>query len=159
MKILLAVDGSIYSDAAIAEVANRPWPAQSEVKVITAAETPIIPGFEPWTATATYYEELEKAVREGAQSVMDAALPKLSVTQDKTLKVSSEIVQGSPKQAIVEEADKWGADLIVMGSRGLGAWDRLFLGSVSNNVVHHAHCSVEVVRKPANSEIVAEHSK
>ena len=147
MKILLAVDGSIYSAAAIEAVARRPWPPQSEVKVITAAETPIIPGFEPWTATPTYFEELEKAVREGAQSVIDAALPELSVTQDKTLKISSEILQGPPKRAIVEEADKWDADLIVMGSRGLGAWNRLLLGSVSNSVVQHAHCSVEVVRK------------
>jgi nucleotide-binding universal stress UspA family protein len=148
MKILLAVDGSSYSDAAIEDVAHRPWPPQSEVKVITAAEIPIMPGMEPWTATPAYFEELEKAVRESAQSVIDATLPKLNTIQDKTIKISSAIIQGSPRQVIVEEAEKWGADLIVMGSRGLGAWNRLLLGSVSNSVVHHANCSVEVVRKP-----------
>ena len=152
MKTLLAVDGSIYSDAAIEDVAHRPWPPQSEVKVITAAEIPIMPGMEPWTATPAYFEELEKAVRESAQSVIEAALPKLNTTQDKTLKISSAVIQGSPRQVIVEEAEKWGADLIVMGSRGLGAWNRLLLGSVSNSVVHHAKCSVEVVRKPLPNE-------
>jgi nucleotide-binding universal stress UspA family protein len=53
---------------------------------------------------------------------------------------------------IVEEAERWGADLIVMGSRGLGAWNRLLLGSVSSAVVHHAKCSVEIVRKPQTKE-------
>ena len=149
MKILLAVDGSSYSNAAIEEVAHRPWPPQSEVKVITAAELPTMPGMEPWATTSAYFEEMDKAVREGAKSVIDAALLKLTNPQDKTLKVSSEIIPGPSRQVIVEEAERWGADLIVIGSRGLGAWNRLLLGSVSNSVVHHATCSVEVVRIPA----------
>ena len=147
MKILLAIDGSSYSNAAIAEVAHRPWPPQSEVKVITAAEIPIMPGMEPWAVTPAYFEEIERAVRESAQAVIEAALPRLKTTECKTLQISSDIIQGSPRQVIVEEAEAWGADLIVMGSRGLGAWNRLLLGSVSNSVVHHAKCSVEIVRK------------
>jgi nucleotide-binding universal stress UspA family protein len=67
-------------------------------------------------------------------------------SEDKTLKISTEIIEGSPRQAIVDEADRWGADLIVMGSRGLGTWNRLLLGSVSSAVVNHAKCSVEIVR-------------
>jgi nucleotide-binding universal stress UspA family protein len=62
------------------------------------------------------------------------------------LKISSKIIEGPPRQVIVDEAEKWGADLIVMGSRGLGAWNRLLLGSVSSAVVYHAKCSVEIVR-------------
>lgn len=152
MKILVAVDGSTYSDAAIEEVARRPWPPRSEVKVITVAETPTLPGMEPWSVTAVYFEEMEKAVHERAQSVIGAALTKLSTAEDKTLKISSEIVEGPPRQLIVEEGEKWGADLIVMGSRGLGAWSRLLLGSVSDSVVHHAKSSVEIVRKPVPDE-------
>ena len=71
----------------------------------------------------------------------------MSEASDKTLKITHEIIGGPPSQVIVEEAQKWGADLIVMGSRGLGAWNRLLLGSVSNAVVHHAKCSVEIVRE------------
>jgi hypothetical protein len=47
MKILLAVDGSMYSNAAIEEVIRRPWPPQSEVRAITAFETPIMVRIEP----------------------------------------------------------------------------------------------------------------
>ena len=152
MKILLAVDGSDYSDAAVEEILKRPWPPQSEVKVITAAETPIIVGMEPWVASPEYYEIVEKSVREAAKAFIESALLKLKTIESKTLKISSEIIQGSPRQVIVEEAERWGADLIVMGSRGLGAWNRLLLGSVSSAVVHHAKCSVEIVRKPQTKE-------
>ncbi len=152
MKILLAVDGSVYSDAAVEEVAKRPWPSQSEVKVITAAETPLMVGMEPWAPSPEYFEQLEKSVREAAKAVIESALLKLKSIEDKTLKISSEIIQGPTRQVIVEEAERWGADLIVMGSRGLGAWNRLLLGSVSSAVVHHAKCSVELVRKPQTKE-------
>lgn len=148
MKILLAVDGSAYSDAAIEEVVGRPWPAQSEVKVITAFETPLTVGIEPWAATPTYFDQLEDAVRGAAKAIVDGALDKLKIIEDATLKISSESIQGPPRQVIVEEAERWGADLIIMGSRGLGAWNRLLLGSVSSAVVHHAKCSVEIVRRP-----------
>jgi nucleotide-binding universal stress UspA family protein len=150
MKILLAVDGSAFSDAAVEEVVRRPWLPDSEVKVITAAETPIIVGMEPWAASPDYFESLEKSVRGVAQGVIQNALTKLKATDDKSLKISSEIIQGSPKQVIVEEAEKWNADLVIMGSRGLGTWNRLLLGSVSNSVVHHAKCSVEIVRRVTN---------
>jgi nucleotide-binding universal stress UspA family protein len=148
MKILLAVDGSAYSDAAVEEVPGRQWPPNSEIKDITAAEIPVPVGMEPWAASPEYFEALEKSVRSAANAVIDSALLKLKTIADKTLKISSEIIQGSPRQVIVDEAESWGADLILMGSRGLGAWNRLLLGSVSSAVVHHAKCSVEVVRMP-----------
>jgi nucleotide-binding universal stress UspA family protein len=146
MKILLAVDGSVDSMAAVEEVAQRPWPPQSEVRVVTAAESPLIVGMEPWVPSEEYFNQVDKAVRESAQGVIDAALEKLKTVRDKTLKISSDIIPLAPREAIVGEAERWGADLIVMGSRGLGAWSRLLLGSVSSAVVHHAKCSVEVVR-------------
>ena len=148
MKILLAVDGSVCSDAATEELAKRPWPPQSEVKVITAVEIPAPVGMEPWAMSPDYFENLEIAVRKAGQTILDSTLLKLKTITDKTLKISSEIIQGSPAQVIVDEAEHWGADLIIMGSRGLGMWNRLLLGSVSNAVVHHAKCSVEVVRTP-----------
>ncbi len=54
--------------------------------------------------------------------------------------------QGHAGEAIVCYADNGRYDLIVMGSRGLGGFERLLLGSVSDHVLHHAHCSVLVVR-------------
>jgi nucleotide-binding universal stress UspA family protein len=146
MKVLLAIDGSTCSDAAIEEVARRPWPKDTELKIITAVEIPIMVAAEPWAASADYFEEMELSVRQAAKAVIDAALGKLGkITQ--TVKLTTEIIQGPPRQVIVDEAERWNADLIVMGSRGLGAWNRLLLGSVSNAVVHHAKCSVEIVRQ------------
>ena len=55
-------------------------------------------------------------------------------------------IEPSEKEQIIELAREWGADLIVVGSHGRGFWGRL-LGSVSTGVVHHAPCSVLVVRK------------
>lgn len=147
MKILLAVDGSADSAAAVEEVAQRPWPPQSEVKVITAAEMPLMVGMEPWVPSQEYFDQVEKAIRETAKGIIDAALEKLKTIKDKTLKISGEMIQGPSREAIVGEAERWGADLIVMGSRGLGAFNRLLLGSVSSAVVHHAKCSVEIVRR------------
>ena len=146
MKILLAIDGSACSDTAVEEVIKRPWPPQSEVKLIAAVEIPMMvgTGLEPWPAD--YFNDLMKTAREAAQTVIEKAIRKLSEASDKTLKISHDIIGGPPSQVIVEEAENWGADLIVMGSRGLGAWNRLLLGSVSSAVVHHAKCSVEVVR-------------
>jgi len=54
---------------------------------------------------------------------------------------------GDARQVILEEAKDWGADLIVLGSHGYHGIDRLMLGSVSESVAMHAHCSVEVIRK------------
>jgi nucleotide-binding universal stress UspA family protein len=146
MKVLLAIDGSKCSDAAIEEVARRPWPKDTELKIITAVEIPIMVAAEPWAASADYFEELEVAMREAAKAIIDAALVKLGKTSQ-NVKLTTEIIQGPPRQVIVDEAERWNADLIVMGSRGLGAWNRLLLGSVSSAVVHHAKCSVEIVRR------------
>jgi nucleotide-binding universal stress UspA family protein len=62
----------------------------------------------------------------------------------------SEVESGSPAPAIVAFADAWKADLVVMGSHGRTGVARLLLGSVARNVLHHASCSVLVVRRHAD---------
>jgi nucleotide-binding universal stress UspA family protein len=146
MKILLAVDGSTCSELAVDEVTRRPWPTGSEIKVISVMEIPVMPAIEPYGVSPEYFVEIEDAARKSAQLVVDKALPKLEACADKTLKVTGEVVQGAPKQAILDRADAWGADLIVVGSHGRSAISRFLLGSVSSAVVAHAKCSVEIVR-------------
>lgn len=146
MRVLLPIDGSQFSEAALDEVAKRPWPDGSEVRIVTAAEVPMIIGLEPWAATPIYFEQFEGAVRDSASALVENAVTKLK-SRGTPLRISCAVLEGSPREMIVEEADRWGADLIMMGSRGLGAWSRLLIGSVSNAVVHHAKCSVEIVRK------------
>ncbi len=151
MKILLAIDGSLCSDRAVEEVARRPWPDGTSVKVLTALEPPMPPTPETWAVPASYFEEIETALRQQGKNIIDSALQKLKA--NKTLSLSSIIVLGSPRPVILDEAESWSADLIVLGSHGYGAVKRFLLGSVSQAVVSHAKCSVEVVRCPAADEV------
>ena len=147
MRILLAVDGSMFSDLAIAEVGSRPWPAETEIKIVTAFQVPITPSPEVWTISDEYYPALEQIAREQAQSIVNAAVAKLREALPRSVSLAGETMNGPPREVILDEADRWNADLIVMGSHGYGAWQRLLLGSVSQAVVSHANCSVEVVHR------------
>ncbi len=146
MRVLLAVDGSPYSDAAVDEVAKRIWPEQTEVRVITAYELPLAPAPETWSLPPDYFETLDRAAREHAEAVEHNVVLKLAKSLGAAVKVKGTIIPGSPRATILEEADRWKADLIVVGSHGYGAWHRFLLGSVSQAIVSHAKCSVEVVR-------------
>lgn len=146
MKILLAVDGSPCSNRAVEEIANRPWPNNSSIKVVTAFELPAPATPEAWALPTNYFEELDTALRGQARIIVDQAINKLKEKVDKTIALDAAIVPGPPRSIILEEADNWGADLIVVGSHGYNAWQRFLLGSVSQSVVSHAKCSVEVVR-------------
>jgi nucleotide-binding universal stress UspA family protein len=151
MNILLPVDGSSFSDAAVAEVGARPWPAPTEVKIVTAFQVPITPTPEVWTISDEYYPALEQAAREQAQAIVNAAVAKLGGMLAHSVSLTGEVLNGPPREVILDEAERWNADLIVMGSHGYGAWQRLLLGSVSQAVVSHAHCSVEVVHRHKGS--------
>ena len=150
MKILLAVDGSPCSDAAVEEVGRRPWPEGSLVKVLSAFElpTPLAPLTpEAWSLPLNYFEEMDVALRKQAQTIVNQALEKLK-SLNKTIAIDGQCIPGPPRTVILDEAETWGADLIVVGSHGYRAWERFLLGSVSQSVVSHAKCSVEVVRCP-----------
>lgn len=144
MKILLAIDGSSCSDAAVREVARRPWPEGSLVKVLNVYEIPMPPTPEGWAMPANYYEEMDVSLRKQAQHVIEQAVETLKA--NKALSIDASFLPGPPKAVIIDEAEAWGADLIVVGSHGYSAWKRFLLGSVSQAVVSHAKCSVEVVR-------------
>ena len=145
MKILLAIDGSEYSDAAVTELARRPWPAGSEIKALSVFEPPPLTP-EAWSTPPEYFEELDRSARSKAKAVVEAAMETLKKALGECVAINGEYVQGAPKSVILDEAETWGADLIVVGSHGYRAWERFLLGSVSQAVVAHAKCSVEVVR-------------
>jgi nucleotide-binding universal stress UspA family protein len=146
MKIILAVDGSPCSDAAMEEVIRRPWPEGSTVRVLNAFELPLPATPEGWALPPNYFAELDQVVRKQAQSIVERALAKLRAKLDKTITIEGQFLPGPPRAVILNEAESWGADLIVVGSHGYGRWERFLLGSVSQAIVSHAKCSVEVVR-------------
>ena len=147
MKILLAIDGSPCSDRAVTEVARRPWPADSEVRIVSVVEPPAPLVAEPYMAVLGYFEEVERLKRQQAAETLRKAAARLAEGEGAAgLSVSTATLDGSPRRIIVEDADAWGADLIVVGSHGYRTWERMLLGSVSQTVAAHAHCSVEIVR-------------
>ncbi|PWT95697.1 MAG: universal stress protein [Blastocatellia bacterium] len=148
MRVLLAVDGSPCSDAAIEEVAERPWPEGTIIRVLSAFEMPLPPTPEAWALPPRYVEEIEEAGRENARKIVTHAVDQLTKKISAGVTVESKFVVGPPKNVILEEAESWDADLIVLGSHGYNAWERFLLGSVSQGVVSHAKCSVEVARMP-----------
>jgi nucleotide-binding universal stress UspA family protein len=146
LKILLAVDGSSCSNAAVAEVARRPWPADTQVRVISVLEPAAPLVAEPYIVAGSYFEEVERITRQQAEAAVAQATERLRAKGASKLQVSSEVMPGSARRVIVEEAEAWQADLIVVGSHGYRTWERMLLGSVSQAVAAHASCSVEIVR-------------
>jgi nucleotide-binding universal stress UspA family protein len=143
MKILIAIDGSDFSQAALQSVTARPWPADTQVKVLHVVEPPSLlmgremGGYDP------EFEAVWKALRERAKDLVMKAAEKLRAAK---LNVSTDLVEGDPKSQIIDIANEWHADMIVLGSHGRSGLNRFLMGSVSQDVVRHAHCSVEIVR-------------
>ena len=150
MKVILATDGTKYGKAATKMVAKLNLGEGDAVTVISVVDmavplvTDIYGGYLPDTS------EIEKYAKENAATVIETSKESLaSAFEDKKVEISGEVQFGSPGSRIVETAEQIGADLIVVGSHGYKQWERILLGSVSSSVVHHAPCSVLVVRIPA----------
>jgi len=147
MKILLATDGSEFSDAAVEEccrIIGRPEGTQ--VKVVSTYRE-VVP-IDNFAQSADYARELERAEHERSETFATRAASRIrECYPDPGIDVSTQVAIGSPDRSIIEAAEEWNADLIVIGSHGRGFWDRLLVGSVTDAVVHHAPCSVLVVRK------------
>jgi nucleotide-binding universal stress UspA family protein len=144
-RILLATDGSSYSQRAVESVAGRPWPAGSAVRVISV---PVFSGprMETSYLDADAWEELRSSTISAANSAVDAAVDRLkesALTADGTVPAGLE----GPRACVLDEAERWKADLIVVGSHGRRGLDRFLLGSVSQSLALYAPCSVEVVRE------------
>lgn len=150
MKILVPTDGSPCSLAAARSLAIRPWPAGTIFKVLSVEELVQMPIPMEASSLASVYpasllEELIAAARTRAEDGA-AAVRKILSEAAPGACVDSLILTGDPRGIILDTAEAWPADLIVLGSHGLRGFDRLLMGSVSESVAVHAHCSVEVIR-------------
>lgn len=144
MKILLAVDDSEGSADAVAAVASRPWPRDTMVRVLGAVETITPPPTGYWYGVATTLDpDIETATRYQEDLGARAA----DVLRRAGLSVDIAIRHGDPRRVIVDEANEWSADLIVVGSHSKTGLSRWLSANVASSVVDNAPCSVEVVRK------------
>jgi nucleotide-binding universal stress UspA family protein len=144
MKILLAIDNSEYSAEAIKEVARRPWPQKTVVRVLSVVEPVPPPAAELWYDASGSLERVQEELTKRAAELTKKASESL---KRKGAKIETAVREGDARSVIVDEAQKWSADLIVLGSHGYSRIKRLLLGSVASSVVSHAPCSVEIVRR------------
>ena len=145
MRVLLAIDDSKFSRAAMQAVIDRALPKDAEVRVLHVL-TPIRPLTGEMGAQIGDTIALEEAQLTRAKELVDEVAQRLRVAR---LNVSTAVEEGDPKTKIIDHAAQWHADLIVLGSHGLRGINRFLLGSVSEAVARHASCSVEIVRVPA----------
>jgi len=140
VRILVAIDGSNDARAAVAWLGRLPLPGDHTVRVVTI----VVP--------ANGFVDIEKAETVRAELIAEARQLVDSTASDLRIGGHSArgelILEDDPRAAIVATAREWGADLIAMGARGLGAVARFFVGSVSLAVAREAPCPVLVCKGP-----------
>lgn len=136
-RIIVAVDGSEHSPKTVEYAKSMALAFDAALWLVHAF---------PRTSDLLGYEEYEKLVarRENAgQDILDAAR---QVFDDTNLDIQEELLEEPAAEAILSVAEARNADLIIMGTRGLGALQGLVFGSVSNKVAQYATCPVMLVR-------------
>jgi hypothetical protein len=125
-RILLAVDGSRYSDAA----------ASAAISIARYLQAPIL-------AVCAVHSEFKEKRQQEANMIIKRITTLIS---KKGIIVEGRVLNGRPAEVIVEAAKNQGIDLIVMGSHGRTGLERVLMGSVSDRVIGHADCAVLVVK-------------
>ena len=153
MKIILATDGTKFGEAAVQMLGKFNLADGDEVLIITVVDMALPLAIDIYGGYLPDTSVLENSARESAAKVVEDTTTTLNgFFGDRSVHISSDILFGSPDSRIVETAEDVSADLIIIGSHGYKRWERLLLGSVSDSVVHHAPCSVLVVRSPSEKD-------
>jgi nucleotide-binding universal stress UspA family protein len=144
-RVLVAIDNSDHSRKAIEWVSKLPWPKSAEIKLIGVLN-PLANGHADGFSALYKSNSAEKKLKaiEDTKEFLVHSAEKLN--QSITNKTTTQVLEGSPGEQILKEASEWDAQLIVMGCRGHGGLTKLWLGSVSQEVVLQAPCPVEVIR-------------
>lgn len=141
MKVLISLDSSTSSQRAVEFVLSRPWAKDDEFLVVTVIDADrgdISLASAMTNPNQTFRAQAEKVI-EMARTALQEYLP--------GNKVESRALNGPIKQAIIDCAKNWSADLIIVGSQGRQGLNRLMLGSVAEEVLRDAPCSVQIVRR------------
>ena len=142
MKILIAVDDSRHSNAAVDFVRRMAWPKDTKAVVLSVVQPVVFSYAEVYVPAAPLGELIEDLTRihtevakKDAESLRGAGL-----------QVEAKVMQGDPRTTIVDAATQEKVDLVILGSHGRTGMAKLFMGSVASHVVTHATCSVLVVK-------------
>lgn len=144
MKILVTVDGSECSSLAIDNIVQRHWGDDDRFMVLTVVEP--LPREFGFLREQQPDSKVEAALIAQYQAFADAGAAVLS-NKFPNMKVETQVGRGPVAATIVNCASAWGADLIVMASHGRKGFQRILIGSVAEEVLKLAHCSVEVIKQ------------
>ncbi len=134
-RIVVGVDGSEASKAALQWSAHQAELTQAELEVVIAWRPPVTYGYAVDTSDVDFEAKARETVNRLVNEVLGA---------DTRLSVTTQVTRGHPAPVLIDAARE--ADLLVVGSRGHGAFEEMLLGSTSLHCVHHANCPVLVVR-------------
>jgi len=142
MNILLAVDisESEFAEAIARTVLSHRWSDDAVFRIVFAIDPFAIEYYESFIET----QEVAQKLRDNANSSVDAFVARLRSLGIKH-ELSAEIGFGHPTDVILEQARKWPADMIFVGSHGRRGFNRLFMGSVSSSVATNSPCSIFIV--------------
>jgi nucleotide-binding universal stress UspA family protein len=143
IRLIVAHDGSPEADATVDEVCRRSWPDGTQVRVVSVIHSLVATRADEMAGIAGTVHDINAEERQWLEYLENESERKLVQAG---LIASSSVIEGEPKETLVQEAGRWGADTIFMGARGLGRLERFLLGSVSSSVVGHAPTTVEIVR-------------
>jgi nucleotide-binding universal stress UspA family protein len=144
-RIVVGVDGSPSSKAALAWAARQAELTGASVEAVIAWHYPAMAGGVPFAPIGVMYTA---DYADFAANVLNSSVSE-TVDPDGPVKVSSTVREGNAAQVLLDASD--GADLLVVGSRGHGGFTEALLGSVSQACVHHARCPVVIIREPAHA--------
>jgi nucleotide-binding universal stress UspA family protein len=144
MKVLIGVDESPYSQAALEFVQRMSWAAETRMIVVSslAPEVSSFGAYEP--AAAVKAAGVRERIRELQGDLVERSQKTLG---DAGLQAEGRVIDGDPREALLDVARREGVSLIVVGSHGRTGLEKLLMGSVASHIVAHAACSVLVVRR------------
>jgi nucleotide-binding universal stress UspA family protein len=145
VRFIVGIDGGPVAKTALAVVGSRDWPQGSMAQVVAVHE-PLKPSIVGMLVpvVSKWVDETNTKETSWIRTELDQASERLRATG---LSVTSVLLEGDPRSALVETAREWDADSIFVGATGqMGRARSFLLGSVSAAVTARAHCSVEVVR-------------
>lgn len=154
LRIVVAYDGSQESEAAFETVLCRHWSKGTAVRVVTVLDMRVSTAFLRPTGPMRYWTSGED--KDPVAWVGRMLSYQKNRIEEKGLIAYADALKGDPKRVLLKEAEKWGADVIFAGCRGLTGRERVIAGSVSAALATHAHCSVEVVHRLWNATACCE---
>jgi nucleotide-binding universal stress UspA family protein len=144
LRLLIGVDNSSYSDAAVEAVCRREWPKGTEVRLLAVVDT--LMAITPESSQFSIGKWIETSNEENWDEVRQIFEPSADKLKSAGLNAAVMIRRGNPTNELLDEAESWDADCIFLGPKGTRGRNRLLLGSVSSAVSARADCSVEIVR-------------